>query len=133
MGHIRAWKPGRTLHQRRSTICYPYYLTPGYFGPTTTSSRGIIFRPTWGAAVSCCTVWLKTLNLTLMGGNPQYIYLFFVVLVFTFIFIFILFSRITFVFSFQRQKGYFSSSLGMCYKPCQSNSSLTPNPGQLFP
>jgi hypothetical protein len=28
--------------------------------------------------VSSCTVWLKTLNLALMGGTPQYIHLFLV-------------------------------------------------------
>jgi hypothetical protein len=39
---------------------------------------------------------------------------------FTFIFIVFLFSSITFVFYFQGQKGYFSSSLGVCYEPCQS-------------
>jgi hypothetical protein len=67
--------------------------------------------------VSSCTVWLKTLNLALMGGTPQYIHLFLVV----FVLPLFLFSRITFVFYFQRQnKGYFSSSLGVCYKPCQS-------------
>jgi hypothetical protein len=55
--------------------------------------------------VSDCTVWLKTLNLALMGGTPQYIHLF-IDFVFTFIFIFwFYFSRITCVFSFQRQKG----------------------------
>jgi hypothetical protein len=70
--------------------------------------------------VSCCTVWLKTLNLAVMEGTPQYIHLFLLSCFFTFIFIFILFSSITFVFPFQRQKGYFSSSLGVCYEPCQS-------------
>jgi hypothetical protein len=39
--------------------------------------------------VSYCTVWLKTLNLALMGGTPQYIHLcIFIDFVFTFIFIF---------------------------------------------
>jgi hypothetical protein len=39
---------------------------------------------------------------------------------FTFIFIVFLFSNITFVFYFHGQKGYFSSSLRVCYEPCQS-------------
>jgi hypothetical protein len=39
--------------------------------------------------VSCYTVWLKMLNLALMGGTPQYIHLFiFIDFIFTFIFIF---------------------------------------------
>jgi hypothetical protein len=36
-------------------------------------------------------VWLKTLNLALMGGTPQHILLFLCVFIFIFIFIFIFF------------------------------------------
>jgi hypothetical protein len=62
----------------------------------------------------------KDVKLSAHGRHPTVYLVIFVVLVFTFIFIFILFSCITFVFSFQRQKGYFNSSLGVCYEPCQS-------------
>jgi hypothetical protein len=44
--------------------------------------------------VSSCTIWLKTLNLALMGGTPQSIRLFLVVFVLPF-FLFFLFSCIT--------------------------------------
>jgi hypothetical protein len=60
----------------------------------------------------------EDVKLSAHGRYPTVYPVIFVVLVFTFIFIFILFFRIIFVFSFQRQKGYFSSSLGVRYEPC---------------
>jgi hypothetical protein len=64
----------------------------------------------------------EDVKLSAHGRHPTVYPFIFIVMVFTFIFIFTftLFSYITFVFSFQRQKGYFSSSLGVCYEPCQS-------------
>jgi hypothetical protein len=47
--------------------------------------------------VSGCIVWLKTLNLELMGGTPQHIIFFFFVIYVLFLF---LFSFVTFVFCF---------------------------------
>jgi hypothetical protein len=97
-----------------TAVCYTSRLAQGHSRATTTSRRGIIFHTTWGAAVSSCTVWLKTLNLALMRGTPQSIRLFLVVFVLPlFLFIFFLFSSITFVFYFQGQKWYFGSSLGV--------------------
>jgi hypothetical protein len=71
--------------------------------------------------MSCCTVWLKTLNLALMGGTPQYIHLNFVVLVFTVIFLFNFRFLYYFWVFFAETNGLFSSSLGVCYEPRQSN------------
>jgi hypothetical protein len=56
--------------------------------------------------VSSCTIWLKTLNLALIEGTPQYIHLFLVILplfLLSFDFDFFSFFRITFVFSFHKQ------------------------------
>jgi hypothetical protein len=65
--------------------------------------------------VSCYTVWLKTLNLALMGGTPQYIHFFiFIDFVFTFIFIFIfgfIFLVLLVCFLF-RDKGVFQFKFG---------------------
>jgi hypothetical protein len=49
----------------------------------------IVTNTTWGTTVSSHTVWLKTLNLAIMGGTPQHILFipFFVCLFYFFVFI----------------------------------------------
>jgi hypothetical protein len=114
-------------HQQRG-----YHLSSHQY---TTSSGGIIFHPTsippvyhqqrgyhlpshLGSSSELLHRLAEDVKLSAHERHPTVYPFIFIVMVFTFIFI--LFSRITFVFSFQRQKGYFSSSLGVCYEPCQS-------------
>jgi hypothetical protein len=58
----------------------------------------VLTNTIWGTTVSSHTVWLKTLNLALMGGTPQHI-LFISFLVCFCLFLF-LFSFVTLVFCF---------------------------------
>jgi hypothetical protein len=64
----------------------------------------VLTNTIWGTTVSSHTVWLKTLNLALMGGTPQHILFisFFVCLFYFILFLFFLFlfSFVTLVFCF---------------------------------
>jgi hypothetical protein len=50
----------------------------------------VLTNTIWGTTVSSHTVWLKTLNLALMGGTPQHIlFISFFVCLFYFVFVFV--------------------------------------------
>jgi hypothetical protein len=52
----------------------------------------VLTNTIWGTTVSSHTVWLKTLNLALMGGTPQHIlFISFFVCLFYFVFVFFVF------------------------------------------
>jgi hypothetical protein len=83
--------------------------------------------------VSCCTVWLKTLNLALMGGTPQYIHLFLLSWFLPFFYFFIFFPVLLLCFLFRDKKGISVQVWGCAMSHASPDSSLTPSPGQLFP
>jgi hypothetical protein len=74
--HQRLEKDGTKFRQHRETnelLILPYSGTIlDRLPPAAGASSSV---PPGEPSVSCCTVWLKTLNLALMGGTPQYIHL----------------------------------------------------------
>jgi hypothetical protein len=74
--------------------------------------------------VSSCTVWLKTLNLALMGGTPQYIYLFLVVFVLPLFLLSFYFPVLLLCFIFRDKKGTSAQVWGCAMS--HASSSLNP-------
>jgi hypothetical protein len=70
----------------------------------------VLTNTIWGTTVSSHTVWLKTLNLALMGGTPQHIiFISFFLCLFYFVFDFVFHYYQCFVF---QEQVCLSSSLG---------------------
>jgi hypothetical protein len=74
--------------------------------------------------MSSCTIWLKTLNLALMGGTPQYIHSFLVVFILPLLSFF--FPILLLCFLFKDKKGTSVQVWGCAMSHASPDSSLTP-------
>jgi hypothetical protein len=83
--------------------------------------------------VSRYTVWLKTLNLALMGGTPHYIHLFLLSWFLPLFLLLFYFSVLLLCFLFIDKKGILVQVWKCAMSHASPDSPLTPSPGQLFP